>query len=399
MTVLVAMAGSHTAMRARVRSLDMVLFAGVIVAACVIGGVAAAATGGHIPAQNTMYDADTGRVLGNLTGASDSYYRLKVHPWYGWICIVFQQVLTNLFGLPASLAVPLLSVAIAAAGAGLLYAVLRRVDIAPFAAACHALLYCSSASFVYWSTLPETHMAGGVTTLIAVLLMTGSRPRSFLALAASFSMVVTNAAVWALEKVDFAALQRGWRTFIRANLAQAWRLVRPTLWGIGVVFAVWAPQWLFLHKRLGIPFNFLEEREFVAVGARTWDQSLNIFGLLPPGSVASVVIALAAIGVLVAALRILPRTKWFLALFPLFGLVLHTVYGSESAFLFSPNYLPLFVVVLALVMKKALPDWTPAAVLSVAALLLAFNLGAWNASLEQLSASGQMRTYDAAVHY
>lgn len=383
----------------RVGWLDGALFGLVIVAACAIGWAAAVALHGNVPAQNAMYDADTGRVLGNLTGASDNYYRLKVHPWHGWICVFYQQVLARLFGLPAAEAVPLIGVMIAATGAGLLYVVLRRFDIGPWAATCYVLLYCSTASFVFWSTLPETHMAGGVSTIVAVLVMTARKPRSALAFAASFSLVVTNAALWVLEKIDFTALRRGWRSFAGENISRARMMVRPALLGLALVFAVWAPQWLFLRKRLGIPLNFLEERHFVEVGARTWDQSLHVFGLLLPGTVVSVLVALIAVAVLVVGLWVLPRTQWFIPLFPLFGVVLHSVYGSESAFLFSPNYLPLFVVALALVAKKKLPRWSAVLAIPVAALLLIVNFGAWNDSLQHLAATGQMRTYAAAVHY
>lgn len=381
----------------RVRPLDIVLFAFVVSVACAIGWFAASAAHGQIPAQNALYDADTGRVLGNLTGASENYYRFKVHPWHGWICIFYQQILARL--LPEEIAVPLIGVMIAAAGAGLLYAALRRFDIGPWTATSYVLLYCSTACFVFWATLPETHMAGGMSTLVALLLMTGTKPRRITALAASFSMVVTNAMLWALEKVDFAALSHGWRRFVVENAARAQALVRPGLWGLALVFAVWAPQWLFLRKRIGIPLNFLEERHFVEAGAKVLYQPLHVFGLLAPGTAASVVAALAAIGVVVAALWRLPRTQWYIPLFPLFGLVLHTVYASESAFLFSPNYMPLFVVALALVGRKALPGWSVAIVLALAGLLLAINLGAWTATIDHLAASGQMRTYAAAVHY
>jgi hypothetical protein len=398
MTDIAATAFVRATVASRVRTLDVVLCTLVVVAACAIGWFAASAAGGLVPAQNAMFDADTGRVLGNLTGASENYYRLKVHPWQGWVCAVYQQILARLF--VTAVAVPLLNVTIAASGAGLLYAVLRRLDIGPWTAASHALLFCSTAAFVFWSTLPETHMVGGVSPLIAVLLLSGGgERRSIIAMAVSFSMVVTNAMVWVLQKIDFEALRLGWKRFAHVNLGRARRLMRPAVCSFGLVFVVWAPQWLFLHKRLGIPFNFLEERHFVEVGAKSWNLSLHVFGVLPPGSPAALVAAFACLGVLVAALRVLPRTQWFIPLFPLFGVVLHAIYGSESAFLFAPNYLPLFMVALALVMKAALPKWSGAVVLPVAALLLVLNVNAWNTSLQHLETTGQMRTYDTAVRY
>ena len=111
------------------------------------------------------------------------------------------------------------------------------------------------------------------------------------------------------------------------------------------------------------------------------------------------ILALAALTGLIAAFRLLPQRLWFIPTFPLFGVVLHGIYGSDSAFLFSPNYLPLLVVSLALVLAKVLPRWEPAVVLPLAALLLAINLGAYDRHLEALDASGQMKTYQAAVHY
>ena len=373
----------------RAARLDLVLLTAVVAVALAVGWLAASAAAGEIPAQNAMFDADTGRVLGNLTGVSDNYYRLKVHPWQGWICIFYQQVVAHL--LPPQLGVPLLSVAIAAACAGLVFVVLRRLDVDRWSAASHAVLFCSTAGYVFWSTLPESHMAGGVSTLAAVLLADERRRvpgwRTVAALAVSFSMVVTNAAVWLFQQAAFEPR------------APAARLVRLMGWSVGLIVLVWAPQWLFLRKRIGIPFNFLEERHYVEVGSGTWNSSLHIFGIVPPDSGAALVLALVAVAVLIVALRLLPAKLWFVPLFPLFGVVLHAVYGSESSFLFAPNYLPLFVVALALVMARKLPRAASLAVLPVAALLLMFNLQQWQAHINTLQASGQMKSYAAAVHY
>jgi hypothetical protein len=384
---------------ARVRTLDAVLFVSVVAVAAAIGWTAAAAMGGLIPAQNTMFDADTGRVLADYTGEAANYYRLKVHPLQGWIFVFHQVVLAHVFGLPAQTSVPLVSALIATATAGLLYVVLRRFAIAPWMAAAHVLLFCSTAGFVFWSSLPEAHMAGGASVLVAMLLLTGKETRwsRAAALAASFSMVVTNAMVWLLRRIDFEPLRRGLRAFLAANGTNARRSVREAGLGVALVLALWAPQWLFLRKRIGIPFNFLEERHYVEIGAKT--SSVHILGLLPPDSMAGLLTSLAALGILLAALRVLPPRQWFIPLFPLFGVVLHAVYGSDSAFLFAPNYLPMFVVALALVTAKVLPRWSAAALLPIAALLLVVNLQSWKTHLNAIEAAGQMKTYQVAVHY
>jgi hypothetical protein len=383
----------------RVRTLDVVLFASVVAVAAAIGWTAAAATGGLIPAQNTMFDADTGRVLADYTGEAANYYRLKVHPLQGWLFVFHQVVLAHLFGLPAQTSVPLVSVLIATATAGLLYVVLRRFAIAPWMATAHVLLFCSTAGFVFWSSLPEAHMAGGASVLVAMLLLTGKETRwsRAAALAASFSMVVTNAMVWLLRQIDFEPLRRGLRAFLAANGTNARRSVREAGLGVLLVLVLWAPQWLFLRKRIGIPFNFLEERHYVEIGAKT--SSVHILGLLPPDSMAGLLTSLAALGILLAALRVLPARQWFIPLFPLFGVVLHAVYGSDSAFLFAPNYLPMFVVTVALVTAKVLPRWSAAVLLPIAALLLVVNLQSWKTHLTAIEAAGQMKTYQAAVHY
>lgn len=381
------------------RALNIVLFASVVAVAAAIGWATASAMGGLIPAQNAMFDADTGRVLADYTGEAANYYRLKVHPLQGWLFVFHQVVLAHLFGLPAQTAVPLVSVLIATVTAGLLYVVLRRLAIAPWTAAAHTFLFCATAGNVFWSSLPEAHMAGGASVLVAMLLLTGKETRwsRAAALAASFSMVVTNAMVWLLRQIDFAPLRRGARAFFTANGTNARSLVRDAGLGVLLVLILWAPQWLFLRKRIGIPFNFLEERHYVEIGAKT--ASVHILGLLPPDSMAGLLTSLAALGILLAALRVLPVRQWFIPLFPLFGVVLHAVYGSDSAFLFAPNYLPMFIVTLALVTAKVLPRWSAAVLLPIAALLLVVNLQSWKTHLNALEAAGQMKTYQAAVHY
>jgi hypothetical protein len=397
MTALMAIA---TARGEGVRTLDFVLFAAVTAVAAAIGWTAASAMGGLIPAQNAMFDADTGRVLADYTGEAANYYRLKVHPWQGWLFVFYQLVPAKLLGLPPRIGVPFVNVLIATASAGILYILLRRLAVGPWTAAVHTFLFCSTAGFVFWASLPEAHMAGGASTLTAMLLMTGKPARwRSAALAVSFSMVVTNAVVWILRQIDFEPLRSGWRSFLETNRANVRGAAHEAGLSLVLVLAVWAPQWLFLRKRIGIPFNFLEERHYVEVGTKTWSSSVHVLGLLPPDSAAGLIASLAAIGVLLAALRVLPTRQWFIPLFPLFGVMLHAVYGSDSAFLFAPNYLPLFVVTLALMTAKVLPRWSGALLLPAAALLLLVNLQSWNIHLRCLDAAGQMKTYQAAVHY
>lgn len=394
MTVLTAI----VPLRSGARTLDVALCAGLVAIAAAIGWYAAASAHGLIPAQNMLYDADTGRVLADYTGQSPNYYRLKVHPWQGWL-FALQQIILAPF-IPAPVAVPLISIAIASISAGLLYVVMRRLEVGAWAAASYTMLFCAMAGHVVWSSVPEAHMAGGFSTLVAVLLLTGenqSRRRSILALAVSFSMVVTNAMVWLLRRIDLAPLRRGWRAFVDANRAHLPDLLRQAMWAIGVVPIVWAPQWPLLQKRIGIPFNFYEERHYIEIDRG--GIPLHVLGIFPPDGAAAVIAALIGVAVLVAAFRILPVRLWFVPAFPLFGVILHTVYGRDSAFLFSPNYLPLFVASLALVGTRVLPKWAPAALVPVAALLLAVNLSSFKSHIDALAAGGQMKSYQAAVHY
>jgi hypothetical protein len=398
MTVQPAIASLRAEGGIRPRALDLALGAGVVAFAALIGIYATGLAHGLIPAQNALFDADSGRVLADYTGVAENYYRLKVHPWQGWLFVVYQVFLAKV--LPAPVAVPLISVAIGMASAGLLYAVLRRLAIGPWLAASHTLLFLSCAGFVFWSSVPEAHMAGGAATLMAVFLLADERPsrwRSIIALAVSFSMVVTDAAVWFFRQIEFAALRRGWRDFVRVHRVKLPELIRQGAWSVAVIVVVWAPQWLFLHKRIGVPFNFLEERHYVDVGSG--GSSVHVLGILPPDHPAGLVLSLAAAALLLAALRVLPRRLWFIPAFPLFGVVLHAVYGSDSAFLFAPNYLPLFSISLALVGAKLLPKWSAPAALAAAAVLLTINLGAYRDHLDTLKAAGQMKTYQAAVHY
>ena len=77
--------------------------------------------------------------------------------------------------------------------------------------------------------------------------------------------------------------------------------------------------------------------------------------------------------------------------------MLHLVYSGDCAFLFSPDYMPLFIVTLALVAKERLPAWTPAVVASLAAALLICNLQLWHGQMQAVAAAGQMKTFDTVT--
>ena len=384
--------------------LDLACFGTSLVCAGLVAWLAAAPFLGHVPDQNAFFSADTGRVYAYLSGLTEGYYRMKVHPLYGWTCIFYQFVCIKLLHLPPWFAVPAFSAAIGVTCSGLLYGVMRRLRVPPLTAASFVLLFCSSATYVFWSSLPETHLLAGASVLVAVLLLTsrdgpvGKTWKSVAALVAGFSMVVTDGMVWVLRQVDYASLRRGdIRTFVRDNLARFRPSAKIAIWGVALTYLFWAPEWLILGKRVGIPFNFLEERNYVELHPSESALSIHIFGLTPPGIAFDWLVPALCAGATMASLLVIRPQQWFIPLFALFGLMLHLVYSGDCAFLFSPDYMPLFIVTLALVAKERLPAWTPAVVASLAAALLICNLQLWHGQMQAVAASGQMKTFDTVT--
>lgn len=395
-------AGQGVVSPVRAKILDAVCFAAVMACAAIVAWMAAVPFLGHVPDQNAFYSADTGRVYAYLSGKTDGYFRMKVHPLYGWLCIFYQAIVVKAFHIPASIAIPVLSSAISVTTCCLLYAVMRRLAVTPVLAASFVLLFCSSATYVFWSTLPETHMLAGASVLLAVLIMTSPNGQSLwksaAALAIGFSIVVTDGMIWVLRQIEFGPVQRGdWREFLRANLAKIRPLLRTAALGVGIVYVLWSPEWPILGKRVGLPFNFLEERHFVEVGASNSALTIHIFGLTPPGIAFDWLVPLLCVGAMVAALRVLSPRLWFIPLFALFGVALHTVYSGDCAFLFSPDYMPMVIVALALIAKERLPKWTPGVVVVVAALLLTLNLGEWSHQMHAVAADGKLMTFDTVT--
>ena len=370
-------------------ALSLVLMAGLAIAANSI-------VNGRLPLDDVFNQADAERVFGNLTGASDSYYRLKVHPLYGWVCILFQHGLIGALHLSRASALALTTSGATLAGVGLMYAVMRRFEIAPYRALGFTALYAASGASVAWCCVPDTHVFGGVSVLLTVLIVRppgGAEPSSLrraFGFVASFSMVVTNAALWILEQVEFErlAIDR-----LAALVSHHWALARQRLpallIGIALLFVLWGLQWPLLHKRLGIPFNFLEEHNYVQVSARSPLFALNTLGYVMPGPVSGP-IGLVAIVLTAATLRALPRRYWFLPLFALFGVALHMVYGSESAFLFSANYAPASVVALALAAERVALRWGWVAAAVVAPCLAVLNLHDLQQAFAELAATGRL---------
>ena len=368
--------------------------------AAMIAWMAAIPLIGHIPEQNAFYSADTGRVYAYLNGSTEGYFRMKVHPLYGWLCIFYQVVLARGLAIPDWIAIPALSASISVGCCGLLYAAMRRFGVLPLTAASFVLLFCSSATYVFWSTLPETHMLAGASVVLAVLVMTSrstSQPgllSSVSALVIGFSIVVTDGMIWVLRQIDFLPMQRGnIREFVRVNMANLRPATRVAALGVALIYLAWLPLWPILGKRIGIPFNFLEERNYVELQPSNSVLSIQIFGLTPPHIAFDWVVPVVSIIVLIGTLMVLRPRQWFVPLFALFGLCLHLVYSGDSAFLFSPDYMPMFILALALAAKERLPNWIPAVIVPLALVLLVFNIGQWHTQIAALDAAGGVKTF------
>jgi hypothetical protein len=282
--------------------------------------------------------------------------------------------------VPAKIMLALFCGSIAVATAALLYALLRQLAVRPGMATCFTMFFCSTGPFVYWSEIPETHMAGGLSLLLGCILLT--RPgrtsslvtaRSVLAFVIALSMVVTNVSAWFLARIDFDTPKGGGLRQFVGNLRDRVKpVVVEMILGLSLACVLYGVQRLLLNDSVGFQFDLARERyhagwswvgpilalkAFSFVGVSGWALLLDILG----------------VAAAISAFFLIPSKFWLFPSFVVFGWLFHSFYDSSEAFLFSPNYTPFLVTTLALMAQRIPPRIVLPAVLVLTAVLLVFN--------------------------
>ena len=180
---------------------------------------------------NLWFQADSPRVIENLTDRHSNHYRTAVHPAAS-LLLTPGVIALHTLGIPALLACEALILAAAAVCGGGFFIALRLMGLPKPAAAVFAALYLSSAAFIYWYSQIELNTVGGATIVLALLALAHGRTKSelwwVLVSAATLSITVTNWSIglaatlvrWPLKNtlsISVAALA----TVILLSLAQS----------------------------------------------------------------------------------------------------------------------------------------------------------------------------------
>lgn len=146
---------------------------------------------------NVWFQADVGRVYRNMTDRWSRHYRTKVHPLFSIttnppVSALSSTILNKQESVRAFISfvsgIWLVSI----------YTVLRLRRVRPLDATLFSLLAATSASAIFWTTVPETYVFGSVTILVVMGFVALTEHRAFgqlayIAISAlSLSMTVTN---------------------------------------------------------------------------------------------------------------------------------------------------------------------------------------------------------------
>lgn len=382
---------------------------------------------GRIPAgtldpgnPDIYYSSDTSRVHANMHARDSNHWRTNVHPLFSILLHPLYQATAKATGAdlaqgplsPDALKVArILSATAAGIAAALFYVLLRIWKVRAPDALLLGLVFCGSAFFLYWFSLPETYPWGAIGILTALILTS----RAAADRAGTVRHVVAHIASLAITTTNWMAGLAG--TFFRHRWTVTFRIAC-------IAFAVTAAG--ALVQKLVFPSSRLfmwpaNEKSYVMQAEsggprRVWTSIFvhtvvapetafaphsRIKGLTvvsaqksPVGTRGTMELAATAIWLLLAAAGVYAlfnrgietEIRLTLGLLLAGQIGLHTVYGAET-FLYSAHYGPLFLAAVGLATRTRLRPWVLGFGAVLLALLLAHNFKAFD-DLLQLLAKG-----------
>lgn len=320
---------------------------------------------------DTWFEADVARVVENMSDRWSNNYRSQVHPFFSLIAVPFVFVL-RAASLDAWTAVRVFISIMAGMWASGLFAVLRVMGCRRPDAMTFTLVGVTSASAMFWFSVPETHPMGSVTILMAMLVVAASATRVIPPLvevavgAATYGVTVTN---W-MAGILASWTHRPWRQVLQIAVNSFALTV--AIWYVGKKVAptsmfflgnppesghIVSPESLgpvrviasFLMHTVVMPAIAIVDRP----GAGQWPVMLTQSSWPGSAGILSVVSAVLWAALLVVGVWSLVRVReqramrLFLPLFLAGQLTLHLLFGNET-FLYSPNFLPALIVLAAL---------------------------------------------------
>jgi hypothetical protein len=381
-----------------------VLLGMVVGIACFV--VAAAKPSYLLHSMDFWFEADTIREVSNMLSRTDDHARTSVHPLFSLLSFGSVYLVKQAFGIPALQAVLFVTGLMGGVWAGTLYLVLRLLGCRRLDATVFTALGLSSASAIFWLSVPNSYTWGSWSIMVALALLLAAEQRRFgatayvLASALTLSVTVTN-----------------WMAGLLTTLAR-WpvkKAVQLSINAFCLVVLVWGAQkflfpsaefflgsrteanW-FNHPQSGtlqnraVSFTFhtlvapairlIDDDGYLQVGEDSFRLSQRLgFQFSAPGSAGPLGVIAVCLwsALLLNGLRRLVTLDWHLrfrlvlAALLSFQLALHLVYGEET-FTYSLNFLPLLLTLAAM---GTLGPSRPLVLVLAAALTVIAGLNNW----------------------
>jgi hypothetical protein len=386
--------------------------AGAAVAGVFLGGLIwGGALGRTLPSHEFWFEADTPRVLEDLTDPRGNHYRSSVHPIVITLTMPIGAFLVRVLHLTPFQAALVLNAATAGLWLAAIFATLRLIGCSRRDALALALLAGASSGAMFWFLVPETYPMGSLS-IVACLLVAArctrvAVPDLVMCLAAAFSLGITITdwmAGWALTLFN--------RKLKRAVLILAGSLLLVA--GVSVAQKALF-RLMFSNRNLGLPYPralagesdwvyFPDASRLLEVTRAALLHSVVMpsftayprVGLSVQSSpafssnwVASTAVVLW--GVLLAAglLRLVwgngpIRFRLVVGSVLLAQLMMHELYGPET-FLYALNFVPLLFVTAGIAMLDAGRRVLAALAVAAAVLTLGNNLYQFDRAVRSLS--------------
>ena len=350
---------------------------------------------------DAWFEADIPRVFANITNRFSGNSRANFHPLFTGLLFAPVYTLQHVLGLDAQVAVRFVLAALAGAWMAVFFAVLRAVGCRRTDAMLLCGLAASSGAVMFLFPIPESHPAASLSLLLALLLVAVPASRSapewidVAVSAATMAVTITN---WMAGLVA-TAVRRPWRRSLQISVNAFVAVV--LLWTVQHAFM---PSTVFFLGRSPRGADFLapETRGLFRIVESFFFHSMVMPAIAvvdrPSSGEWPIMITQAAApgssgvwGTVALALWVVLLGLGIWALFrsTATGIVRITVgtllagqlalailFGNET-FLYSPNYLPLLVLLVALTTLTPLRRW----VLALATMLMVAgginNVGQW----------------------
>ena len=392
----------------------LVLLAGILVGFLQVNAMPGVPTHGRYHASDMD---DLQQQLLGYSARPQEYAAGADHPaWYA-ICGIYQKT-SSALGMEGMRLWDVATPFLLGLNLVLFLALARQIGFTNFEALGLTLVLMGSGATITWSVVLETHVLAPTTLILAALILSHPRlaPRIWnrpstatlaalgLAIALSASITITNVMLAMLIVVPAGFVRRARvRPLVRETVRRVPTLVTAGLVGLGLLALVHVVGWYLLKDPQMRHFlEILGERRLLPyMEGSWWDSILALSWIAPPMSeytgtppetmlaldlnrltAAAYVSGLVVCIVTFCSLRAASTRTMFIALFPLFGVVLHSIYGRGESFLYSANYTWATVLAIGLLGRSIFPRSSTWIAICLGLVMLVVNLVIWMDGLD-----------------